>query len=729
MRILLILFFKLVFTTVSFAGTGDDRDASYHICLRQIEEKPVSLSGSWMYFDKQFIDPTKIDRHEGDLIEASTLLSEQGYDRFSYGTLVCTLYLNKITGTALEIPDIYSAYRLYINGNLAALQGITGDSELNELPYRSKQLVPITTGYDTVQLVLQISNFHHSKYGFNEPLSIGLHQQMKKSDMMIIAFDLFLTGCLTMGSFFFLGLYIFGRRSNMGLYFALFCLTYAYRIIAREHLILHELFPEYPWWFAIRAEYVSLYLSGLFFVQYITRLYRSEAIPMLVTIFNIASVVFVVMAVFTPVSWFTGVNWMYIILLMFMMIYILYIYVSAVFKKRINASFALLSLLVISSIYVIKVLAYYHVIAEPHLITGIGQIVFFFFQAVILSRIFASEWIQAKNEAEILSKAKSEFLTIMSHEIRTPLNAILGTTYHLIGDDPKSTQIKDLNDLKKSGENLSVLVDNILDYSNMTYSQVTVEMQKTAIEKFIRQTVAPFRTLAKQKDLQFTIAFDSQIPEYLAIDTTKLSLVLNNLLDNAIKFTEDGEVTLTIELKDKADAKARLLISVKDTGIGIRQDMLSKVFNVFVQGNQSESRFYEGTGLGLSISRHLLELMDSELKVDSLEGKGSEFYFELPATITDATKVAENYHGECYLLKNKEILLVEDNDMNALIAKRLLKKWGIIVTHCKNGLECLEKYDQRKFDMVLMDLQMPGMDGYEASGTLRKNLCKIPIVA
>ena len=325
---------------------------------------------------------------------------------------------------------MYSAYKIYINGNLAAANGVVGEDRMSSVPFRGKKLIPFSTVNDTLNLVIQVSNFSHNKYGFNKPLKIGNYESMRQSKLTIIAFDLFLTGSLAMGGFFFLGLYYFGRKSKIGLFFALFCLTYSYRVIGSENFVLHEIFPDFPWWIAIRAEYASLYLSAFFFLQYITHLFKEESIRIVVGLFKYITIFCGMTTVLLPVLWFSKLIGTYVIILLLMISYKVLIYVSAAVKKRPYSTYSLLSLNGLASVFILKSLDYFGVITEPYLLTGIGQLLFFLFQAIILSKIFANEWITAKENAEQLSKAKSEFLSMISHEIRTPLNAILGTTYH-----------------------------------------------------------------------------------------------------------------------------------------------------------------------------------------------------------------------------------------------------------------------------------------------------------
>lgn len=729
MRTIFYIVSLLIFIGYQNTVAATISSAFYQFSNEDISGSGYELKGSYTYYHKCLLPETANPIDKPVSVVADQLLSSQGYENFSFGTLVCTIKVPARQGLALQIPDMYSAYRLYINDVLVATKGQVGTNKKSSKASRNKKLIPIYSRSDTLRLAIELSNFSHVKYGFNQPIKIGYYKQLQQSKLITVAYDLFLTGSLSIGGFFFLGLYYFGRKSKLGLYFALFCITYSYRIISWENFVLNDLIPSYPWWISIRVEYVSLYLSALFFIKYSTNLFKDESLPVIANAFKYLSLFFTVCTILLPVEWFTRFSVIFIVILLSMIFYIIYIYVIAAIHKRANSTYSLLSLTAIGTVFTLKSLAYFDLIEEPIVLTGIGQLLFFFFQAIILSRVFALEWIMAMEHAEQLSKAKSEFMSMISHEIKTPLNAILGTAYHLIGDNPKKTHEKDLEHLKNSTENLSVLVDNILDYSKLSAGEIALIPEKVDFVKYMNKTLSPYRDLAAKKGLKFIVNFDPLIPKWMMLDKIKLSNVFCHLLDNALKFTESGEIRVNVVVRNKKGDQVELLFGIQDTGIGIEENMLSQIFNVFVQANQSESRKHSGTGLGLSMTKHLLQLMGSELKVISQPGKGSDFHFEMALKMIDDPGLAEEYTDDLTDLTGHKVLLVEDNEINAMIAKRLLKKWGIKVTHAWNGLECLNKCEGHHYDVILMDLQMPEMDGYQASAILRERNCRTPIIA
>ena len=345
------------------------------------------------------------------------------------------------------------------------------------------------------------------------------------------------------------------------------------------------------------------------------------------------------------------------------------------------------------------------------------------------------ELIKAKEQAEEAAEAKQRFLSTMSHEIRTPLNAIIGMSHVMLQENPRPDQVENLRALNFSADNLLVLINDILDVSKIEAGKVSLEAVDFNFRELIHGIQQTFIFKALEKNISFTVRDDPSIPDLLIGDRTRLNQILTNLLANAIKFTEEGSVQLTIKHAGNRDDSILVDFSVEDTGIGIPGDKINDIFNSFTQASTDTARKYGGTGLGLTISKQLIILHNSELKVESTVGKGSKFYFTLAFPISKLTEIhtADEFSVEGYdKLRGRKILLVEDNKMNQVVASRFLTKWGVLVDLAENGEEALRKFSENCYDMVLMDLQMPLMSGYEASRLIRARQDqqgKVPIIA
>ncbi|HET8866028.1 MAG TPA: ATP-binding protein [Gracilimonas sp.] len=320
------------------------------------------------------------------------------------------------------------------------------------------------------------------------------------------------------------------------------------------------------------------------------------------------------------------------------------------------------------------------------------------------------------------TKAKSEFLATMSHEIRTPMNAILGMTHLLKEDSPRKDQIEPINILDFSGKTLLSLIDDILDFSKIEAGKIEFEKIEFKLDELIDVIIESFRSLAKNKGIDLSASIAKNTPNVLMGDPARLTQILNNLVSNALKFTEDGKVSLEVSSLKNEDEIITLQFAITDTGIGIEEDRMDTIFNSFTQASENTKRLFGGTGLGLTISKQLTELQGGKISVESEEGKGSTFFVELTFEKSDAGEKASKVTEEegAKSISGLKLLLAEDNLVNQKVMIRFFERWNVEMKVVDNGLEVLEALKEQNFDVILMDLQMPEMDGYEASENIRK---------
>lgn len=343
---------------------------------------------------------------------------------------------------------------------------------------------------------------------------------------------------------------------------------------------------------------------------------------------------------------------------------------------------------------------------------------------------YESELRQAKEKAEEASRIKQEFMAVVSHEIRTPLNAIMGMTNLIQKTNLSPLQSDYISTVQISADNLQGIINSILDFSKIEAGKMSLQKIPFNLKKILQNIINSNEFKAEQKGIGLFLKFDEKLNATLLGDSIRLSQVLLNLVSNAIKFTDTGKIIIEARVVTKMNNALVVEFNVIDTGKGISADKHKLIFESFTQEDSSISRRYGGTGLGLSISKQLVELMGGDLRVKSELGEGATFSFVVGFPISqEPIEEAKQNNLSSNLLIGKKILLVEDNAMNQFFAQKLLEGWGMKVEIAQNGLEGVEKFRAKYYDCILMDIQMPEMDGFQATKIIRAESTKVPIIA
>ncbi len=344
--------------------------------------------------------------------------------------------------------------------------------------------------------------------------------------------------------------------------------------------------------------------------------------------------------------------------------------------------------------------------------------------------------ITARKRAEEAAFSKQQFMSTMSHEIRTPLNEVIGITNLLWQSNPREDQMDFINTLRFSANHLLTLVNDILDYNKMEAGKIVFEKTEFDLTSMLEDIKRSYSHRALEKGIYFALEKSPDLPVTLLGDPIRLNQILSNLLSNAMKFTSYGGVTLKASVKDRQEGRAVIEFSVADTGIGIQREKLDEIFESYVQASTDTTRKYGGTGLGLAICKRLVDLQGGTIGVTSEPDKGSVFTFSIeysmPAVEPRAAELGSG-SDSMKALAGKRILVAEDNKINFFVANKFLESWGVKVTHVENGALALEEIRKQEFDLILMDLHMPVMDGIEATRIIRsssdRKISQIPIVA
>ncbi|MDP3469415.1 MAG: ATP-binding protein [Daejeonella sp.] len=341
----------------------------------------------------------------------------------------------------------------------------------------------------------------------------------------------------------------------------------------------------------------------------------------------------------------------------------------------------------------------------------------------------------AVEEANIAAQSKSDFLSTMSHELRTPLNSVIGMAELLSDELTSPEQEENLKILNFSAASLHTLINDILDFNKLGSEKLYLESIAVNLHSLIHNICSGLRIQAREKGLELVLELDEELKQIpISTDPTRISQILFNLTGNAIKFTSSGSVKIQVEVLDKDADKISVRFSISDTGIGINAEKMESIFEPFTQASTSTTRNYGGTGLGLAIVKRLLTLFESSVHLESEEGKGSKFWFDISfKRYNQALDNDTNSNEQIYDLKGLRVLVVEDNPVNSLLLKKIFQKWSNIPDFARDGYEALDKVIANEYDLVLMDIHMPLLDGYEATLKIRelsdKEKSLVPIIA
>ncbi|MFN3529326.1 MAG: ATP-binding protein [Bacteroidia bacterium] len=704
----------------------------------------VKLMGEWQLYWNQLLTPDQVLSAEQPLMvpfpkrwnELGDVF--RGITALGYGTYRLLVYLPPgSSGLGLDLPDVYTSYKLYVNGELLSSNGAPGTNKQNTQPQWLGKTIQLPPQTDTLELVLQIANFHHAKGGPYKDLVIGNFEKLYNQRKRDGALDLLMSGALLMGGLFFIGLYLFGKYDRAMLFFALYCIVYSYRPVGSRLYVLHDMFSQFNWQVAVRLEYFTLFASIGFFAFYTHFLYPKESNKKIILSLAWSCMLLALSTWLISPFYFTQALNPFLIMMFAVVGYTTYVYALALQSKRVGSGYALASTVVIMLVMVLINLEYFQLLLPTSMVLFAGYFMFLFLQSLVLAFRFAHILDEARKQALQGLQAKTEFMSTMSHEIRTPLNAVIGMTHLLLKSNPRADQQEQLNVMMFSSKNLLNIVNDILDYNKIEEGKIVLEQIPVDLDAICRNIIFGLKSQALEKGVEVRFVPEVSFRTKLLGDPTRLTQVISNLVQNAIKFTKKGWVEVRMKELARSADRLQFRLEVEDTGIGIPEDKIKRIFERFTQADSSTTRGYGGTGLGLSIARRILLLYGSDLQVKSVPEQGSVFWFELNLALTGQQVDSEDESigwkeetvDDLTLLTGSNILLVEDNLLNIKVATAFLTRWGATVEVAMNGQEALDKLEVHRHHLILMDLHMPVMDGYEATKLLRERGVKLPIVA
>jgi signal transduction histidine kinase/CheY-like chemotaxis protein len=715
------------------------------------KEGVVKLNGEWEFHWQQLLAPNELlssnTGKEQKFIQLPS--SWNGYqvnNEVLGGDGYATYYLRIIVNERnkklmFKTSWMGTSYNLFVNGDLIASNGVVARTREEITP----QYFPLTTSYyaetDSLEIVLQVANFDHTEGGAWYPIEMGLEQQITKIRESNLAMNLFLCGGIFIMGIYYLGLYLSRREEKSSLVFSIFCLLMAGRSLLTGELYLSSVFPNMAWSLAVQLDYLTFYLGVLVLAMFIQILFPRLYSKSFLNFYIILCIGFSLTIVVFPVNIFTQYIPIFRLFTVIFAIYVSFILIMAVMKKIPGARLLLaggvfLSLSIISEVaYQQGLLGYYFFFSSDA-----GYIVFIFYQSLLLTMRYTNAFketerlLMSVERAESATQAKSQFLAKMSHEIRTPLNGILGVVQLLGKTRLSKVQQTYLKLVDDSSVSLLSIINDILDLSKVEAGKMTLEEISFNLEALIQGTLSLHHEQASQNSVKLTLEYDETLGKVFIGDPIRLNQVLLNLINNAIKFTDHGAVNVQVTATILTPTHAGLEIRVNDSGIGISSDVLDTLFDSFKQADESTTRKYGGTGLGLAISKQIISLMGGSISAESKPHEGSTFIVALNLKYGESDPKEESVvhfdededededDGEEITTEAKlsgHILVVDDSDINRIIAQHMLEGFGLTVATAANGQEAVEYAEKNTFDLILMDCEMPIMDGYEASRTIR----------
>ncbi|GEM_PF-1607032 len=726
----------------------------------------IELNGQWAFYWNSFIEDEKNDSlAKPNFVRVPELWNNYHIDNLSitnhgYASYKLLVKLNKREELAIKYLNAATSCKVFIDGILVLSSGQPAKTKEKTTPSYKPDIIIFSPKNTDFEIVIQIANFHHKKGGPWEPFILGTTKQIKDYYNIRIFFEILCIGFILIMAAFHFTIFSIYTDERPSLYFSLFATIISIRFCVTGECTVYML-RDFNWSLLVRTDYLSFSLSILFFMLFFRSLFTEEVQKIPSRIIIAVSLFFSFSFLVFPPSLSSYGLVYYELFTILAGIYVFYVLHKAIQNKREGARYFLYGFIVLFICMVHDILKVNELINSIPL-SSIGLTIFILFQAYFLSLrirnafelnkklsielqkqnndyIFLNERYKeqnknlaiAKEKAEESDALKSAFLANMSHEIRTPMNGILGFTTLLKAPNLSGKKHKEYIDvIQKSGIRMLNTVNDIIDISKIDSGQMEVVLNTVNIIDEIDSLYTFFYPEIENKGLQIFLRKELTIKDaLLKTDRAKFNSILTNLIKNAIKFTDQGFIEITCKRSD-----GYLWFSVTDTGIGIPENRQMAIFNRFEQADIKDMRAHDGSGLGLAISKAYVEMLGGEIRVKSIENKGSTFHFTIPYISPDLqTPIAQKISIDNNIenqISNVKILIVEDDDISAIFLKESLEELNAEILNVQTGEEavtiCKTVSD---IDIILMDIKLPGIGGYEATRRIREFNKQVFIIA
>ncbi|MEM9990583.1 MAG: ATP-binding protein [Bacteroidota bacterium] len=691
------------------------------------DSRLIALDGEWNFYWSKLLLPseTRTKKNSPEVLHVPgewslvDTLSDTKRTTHGYATYhLKVIAPNSDEKLGIQINYLPTAARIYIDDTLIAQNGQVATTK----PQSKFEVRPIAVELpnvsDTFAITIQLSNYHTHKSGILHGVALG-----KASDIMSTVRRLHFYTLVFFGGSLFLGLFfimtfVVNPKKRALFFFGLFLISFSYWKVATGKS-LNYFFPGHDMLMASRLEFAACFLFVYAAISFSIIMYPKESIKSFVSSFQYFELTLAILALVLPLQYVTLIIDYHLYCITLMLCYFGLVVSKAIYNRHEDVVFVFIGI----GVGVINLFAY---IFRSHSVWGISEVTFFTLN-ILLTAVLASivihrqfsNYSRMSKEAIAGTQARSQFLSVISHEMRTPMNGIIGMTELLSNTPLNKEQQSYLESIQTSGTSLITLIDDILDVTRIQKGKLRIEHETFDIHILFQQVHRLFLKNAEQRGLALQLTISPEVPKYVVGDIMRFKQVLDNLINNALKFTKEGSVHIYLSARAIEDNQVQMTCQIRDTGIGIPEHQQQEIFDPFLQADSSRSRRHMGLGLGLPICKRLIKLMDGTIEVQSEVGKGSTFSFTLclpkgnPPALKNPPKSLPT--SPISGTDSLRILVAEDNPINLKLLLAALKRFGHKADSVCNGKEALRASRAKTYDLILMDLQMPEMDGIEST--------------
>ena len=728
----------IIITSIGFVSKGQVFDLSNKIFDHN---KSYLIDKGWKFYPNEFYSSKQIrslKNVKGYRVNASEswyALYKTGIleSNTGYGTYYTQIKLNKeYPRLLIKFDKTFSAAKFYVNGELYTSVGRVSESKLNYKPEIRPVLIEVDPSESEIcDLVIHVSNFDHFEGGMASAPLIGNKKYINNVVDKKLISDSVVIGTFLITSIIFLFLYLLGKSGLEFIVFSIFSFVFTIQYSIYTSHIFSTFFQGINYHLYVKLGIFSLLITFSSFLLYIHFLFPNYSNK------NITFTSSLVLAIGGLVAFVISPYYitmsMPALLLGFVpavSLYLFYVFSKTIIfkeKNKLLTSLAALSLLLIAFHFINTK---YNIIPSKLAINNVSFFLFLSIHIFLLMNKYSSKIKQLYLAVEESVRAKNEFISTMSHELRTPLNGIMGMATMLKSNELDSNKLSKIENIVLNTEKLTSIIDDILNLSDLESGTIQLKYNKINIREIINKSVELTNHFRKDKNIDLDILIDPQIEESLVGDELRIKQIFIHFLSNAFKFTQKGKVVVSGKLIKNNENIQEVLFSIADSGQGISKEKLTSLFNSFKQADGTHSRKHGGLGLGLALSQHLVNLMGGKINVQSELNKGTTFSFNLLLRKADnEIAIKENVvFRKLELDPTLKILVAEDNPVNQKLMLMMLKNLGYQADIAENGKIAVEKAMSNNYDIIFMDIQMPEMDGLQATQRILKNATDRPII-